>query len=93
MCVVAAKPYVKPLEKSYNVVQGQTIDVECVAVAFPQPEYTWYKNEDGEKKNMTYGPRLVIENSSKDDYGIYTCEASNMHGNTTSVTKIRVKGT
>ncbi|XP_015682491.1 carcinoembryonic antigen-related cell adhesion molecule 6-like, partial [Protobothrops mucrosquamatus] len=51
----------------------QTIILNCLAASYPGPQYTWYR--DGTV--MDRGPKLIIENFTESQAGIYVCEALN----------------
>ena len=88
-----ASPYVKPLDKSINIIQGGELRVECHAWGYPAPSYQWFRTADDESTTfVTEGPILNISSTTFNDYGVYTCNASNVFGVSNSTIRVRIKG-
>ncbi|KAF2980221.1 hypothetical protein EK904_014223 [Melospiza melodia maxima] len=76
--------------KSTGVPVGQKGILLCEASAVPSAEFQWYKDDkrlaEGQKglkvENKAFFSRLTFFNVSEQDYGNYTCVASNQLGNT-----------
>uniref|UniRef100_A0A673J5Z3 Ig-like domain-containing protein n=1 Tax=Sinocyclocheilus rhinocerous TaxID=307959 RepID=A0A673J5Z3_9TELE len=75
--VVNSPPYIKEVRSSETPV-GQTGVLHCEASAVPQPEFEWYRDE----RRSISGSRtlLVVANVTENDYGNYTCVATNRLG-------------
>jgi hypothetical protein len=87
-----SSPYVKPLDKSINIIQGGELRVECHAWGYPAPSYQWFRTADDESTTfVTEGPILNISSTTFDDYGVYTCNASNGFGFSNSTIRVRIK--
>nr|XP_025953112.1 protein CEPU-1 isoform X1 [Dromaius novaehollandiae] len=82
-------PYISDA-KSTGVPVGQKGILQCEASAVPSAEFQWYKDDkrlaEGQKglkvENEAFFSRLTFFNVSEQDYGNYTCVASNQLGNT-----------
>uniref|UniRef100_A0A8D2NM84 Neurotrimin n=1 Tax=Zosterops lateralis melanops TaxID=1220523 RepID=A0A8D2NM84_ZOSLA len=82
-------PYISDA-KSTGVPVGQKGILLCEASAVPSADFQWYKDDkrlaEGQKglkvENKPFFSRLTFFNVSEQDYGNYTCVASNQLGNT-----------
>ncbi|XP_065711581.1 protein CEPU-1 isoform X1 [Patagioenas fasciata] len=82
-------PYISDA-KSTGVPVGQKGILLCEASAVPSADFQWYKDDkrlaEGQKglkvENKAFFSRLTFFNVSEQDYGNYTCVASNLLGNT-----------
>uniref|UniRef100_A0A8C1QE99 Ig-like domain-containing protein n=1 Tax=Cyprinus carpio TaxID=7962 RepID=A0A8C1QE99_CYPCA len=76
--VVNYPPYIKEVRSSETPV-GQAGVLHCEASAVPQPEFEWYRDD---VSIQISGSRtlLVVANVTEDDYGNYTCVATNRLG-------------
>nr|XP_047919449.1 neurotrimin isoform X2 [Anser cygnoides] len=82
-------PYISDA-KSTGVPVGQKGILLCEASAVPSANFQWYKDDkrlaEGQKglkvENKAFFSRLTFFNVSEQDYGNYTCVASNQLGNT-----------
>ncbi|KGL83219.1 Protein CEPU-1, partial [Tinamus guttatus] len=82
-------PYISDA-KSTAVPVGQKGVLQCEASAVPSAEFQWFKDDkrlaQGQKglkvENEAFFSRLTFFNVSEQDYGNYTCVASNQLGNT-----------
>ncbi|KAM9114002.1 neurotrimin isoform 5-T6 [Pangshura tecta] len=82
-------PYISDA-KSIGVPVGQKGILQCEASAVPAAEFQWYKDDkrlvEGQKgvkvESKAFFSRLTFFNVSEQDYGNYTCVASNKLGNT-----------
>uniref|UniRef100_A0A493T9X7 Neurotrimin n=1 Tax=Anas platyrhynchos platyrhynchos TaxID=8840 RepID=A0A493T9X7_ANAPP len=85
----ADPPYISDA-KSTGVPVGQKGILLCEASAVPSADFQWYKDDkrlaEGQKglkvENKAFFSRLTFFNVSEQDYGNYTCVASNQLGNT-----------
>ncbi|NWQ81772.1 CEPU1 protein, partial [Columbina picui] len=85
----ADPPYISDA-KSTGVPVGQKGILLCEASAVPSADFQWYKDDkrlaEGQKglkvENKAFFSRLTFFNVSEQDYGNYTCVASNLLGNT-----------
>uniref|UniRef100_A0A3B4DG94 Ig-like domain-containing protein n=1 Tax=Pygocentrus nattereri TaxID=42514 RepID=A0A3B4DG94_PYGNA len=84
--VVNYPPFIK-LAKSSETQMGRLGVLQCDATAVPKPEFEWYR-DDKRLSNMQgitiqiVGTRtlLLVANVTEDDYGNYTCVATNRLG-------------
>ncbi|KAI7800309.1 limbic system-associated membrane protein precursor [Triplophysa rosa] len=79
-------PYIKAVRSSETPV-GHAGILHCEASAVPQPEFEWYRDDrrlsSSQSVNIQItGSRtlLVVANVTEDDYGNYTCVATNRLG-------------
>ncbi|KAG1927812.1 neuronal growth regulator [Pimephales promelas] len=84
--VVNYPPYIKEVRSSETPV-GQAGVLHCEASAVPQPEFEWFREERRLSSSQSIsiqivGSRtlLVVANVTEDDYGNYTCVATNRLG-------------
>ena len=78
-----------------TVVRGDLIVLNCLAIGYPPPTYSWYK--DGgrlspahDRFNIALNGSLVIENAQLDDSAHYRCSASNYLGKASSSARVQV---
>ncbi|XP_051520958.1 limbic system-associated membrane protein-like isoform X1 [Myxocyprinus asiaticus] len=84
--IVNYPPYIKEVHSSETAL-GHAGILHCEASAVPQPEFEWYRDDrrlsssQGVSIQIT-GSRtlLVVANVTEDDYGNYTCVATNRLG-------------
>ncbi|XP_072557451.1 limbic system-associated membrane protein isoform X1 [Paramormyrops kingsleyae] len=85
--VVNYPPFIKEAKSSETQV-GRLGVLQCDASAVPKPEFDWYR--DDKRLINTHGINiqifgsrtlLVVSNVTEDDYGNYTCVATNKLGN------------
>ncbi|KAM5180822.1 brother of CDO [Mantella aurantiaca] len=72
-----------PMAQTIIVTKGQSLFLECVASGMPPPRITWAKDgSDVLEQNKTRFllSNLLIESTSEEDSGTYTCTASNGMG-------------
>ncbi|XP_071042028.1 cell adhesion molecule Dscam2-like [Parasteatoda tepidariorum] len=68
-------------------VEGQKLEVTCLADGSPKPEITWTKQVDGRNENLAESVEnlrngsLIINNLKYQNAGEYICEAKNGIGN------------
>lgn len=89
--------FVEILPGQLKVLAGKTAVLNCCVKGKPVPEVVWMKNghELDEGDRMTtdfngYNCNLTINNISTDDEGRYSCEASNLHGRTSTYARLAV---
>ena len=89
------KPQITHRPLYTTVVRGDLIVLDCLAVGYPPPTYSWYK--DGgrlspahDRFNLALNGSLVIENAQLDDSAHYRCSASNYLGKASSSARIQV---
>ena len=78
------------------MVGGETLFATCRAIADPQAAFLWFRgdqllNNSNQSRiavsvlqlsdNMTTSSRLIVENVTSKDVGVYTCVAVNSLGN------------
>ncbi|XP_022241420.1 Down syndrome cell adhesion molecule-like protein 1 homolog [Limulus polyphemus] len=74
-----------------SVIQGRSVNIDCVVQGYPPPRITWMKASDGATKNFVplYNSQhyvifdngtLIIRNVAKENEGFYLCQASNNVG-------------
>lgn len=74
------------------------ITFECKVVGIPQPNITWYYNDEKIQEipkqvlieNDEGIQRLVLENVQIDQQGVYTCFAENCLGNMQTSSQLKV---
>ncbi|XP_041944092.1 leucine-rich repeat neuronal protein 1 [Alosa sapidissima] len=84
-----------------NLDIGMTVDLDCRAMAEPEPEIYWVTplgnkvmmDTVSEKYRLNNQGTLRISNIQVEDSGHYTCVAQNVEGKDTRVTALRVNGT
>ncbi|KAK7145079.1 hypothetical protein R3I94_011242 [Phoxinus phoxinus] len=84
-----------------NLDIGMTVDLDCRAMAEPEPEIYWVTPSGNKvmidtvsnKYQLSSTGTLRISHIQVDDSGHYTCVAQNTEGADTRVTAIRVNGT
>ncbi|XP_059415934.1 leucine-rich repeat neuronal protein 1-like [Carassius carassius] len=84
-----------------NLDIGMTVDLDCRAMAEPEPEIYWVTPSGNkvmidtvsDKYQLNSAGTLRIYHIQVDDSGHYTCVAQNTEGADTRVTTIRVNGT
>ncbi|KAF7199423.1 limbic system-associated membrane protein-like, partial [Nothobranchius furzeri] len=84
--VVNYTPTIKKTQSSETPV-GRMGMLQCEAVAMPTPEFEWYRDENRLSSNQGINiqilgmtTNLMFANVTEDDYGNYTCVASNRLG-------------
>ncbi|XP_068126997.1 brother of CDO isoform X2 [Hyperolius riggenbachi] len=84
----AARIIYPPMTQTIIVTKGQSLFLECVASGMPPPRITWAKDGTdviGQNKTRFLLSNLLIESTSEEDSGTYTCTASNGMGDGGSV--------
>ncbi|XP_075053536.1 brother of CDO isoform X2 [Mixophyes fleayi] len=79
----AARIIYPPVAQTIIVTKGQSLILECVASGMPPPKITWAKDGSdvsGHNKTRFLLSNLLIEATSEEDSGTYTCTASNGMG-------------
>ncbi|XP_018429854.1 PREDICTED: brother of CDO [Nanorana parkeri] len=72
-----------PVAQTIIVTKGQSLFLECVASGMPPPRITWAKDGSDiieQNKTRFLLSNLLIESTSEEDSGTYTCTASNGMG-------------
>lgn len=75
------------LEETFYVQSGADLDLSCSALGQPKPRISWKKNM---VKFNVKDKGLTLRKVSKKDEGVYTCRASNEHGDVTKSFVIHV---
>ncbi|KAL1110582.1 hypothetical protein AAG570_008110 [Ranatra chinensis] len=94
--VLSLKPNFKkrPLEPETYAGEGGNVTINCNPEAAPQPKFMWKKDNiligSGGRRRILDNGNLVISPVSRDDEGIYTCNAQNMYGSDESKGKLIV---
>ncbi|XP_074856177.1 brother of CDO isoform X3 [Carettochelys insculpta] len=76
----AARIIYPPEAQTIIVTKGQSLILECVASGIPPPRVTWAKNGSsisGYNKTRFLLSNLLIDATSEDDSGTYSCTADN----------------
>ncbi|CAG5124615.1 unnamed protein product [Candidula unifasciata] len=105
--VYSAAPLVLDMAKSKNVIEGDTLHLECLVKGYPPANITWLKNDDiivvnrsqmdrgriiTEPYNNFNDARLIIKSTTDADAGNYTCLATDRNGRTSAkFIRVRVK--
>lgn len=96
----SAPEFIKRLPATEEVEEGSTVTFSCKVAGFPEPNITWYKDDDvietesrAKIESEESGVHSIkIADVSKCDAGIYTIQASNLEGSSKSMLYISVKG-
>ncbi|XP_063219696.1 contactin isoform X2 [Bacillus rossius redtenbacheri] len=84
--VLSLKPSFKkhPLEAETYAAEGGNITLFCNPEAAPRPKFIWKKDGNvigaGGRRRILENGNLIISPVSRDDEGVYTCNAQNMYG-------------
>ncbi|XP_071995065.1 brother of CDO isoform X2 [Engystomops pustulosus] len=76
----AARIIYPPVAQTIIVTKGQSLILECVAGGMPPPKVSWAKDGSdvsGQNKTRFLLTNLLIEATSEEDSGMYTCTATN----------------
>ncbi|XP_044138378.1 basement membrane-specific heparan sulfate proteoglycan core protein isoform X4 [Bufo gargarizans] len=77
----SAAPLVRIEPSSDNVLEGQTVELNCVVASYPQATVTWHRPGHPLSPNhQVYGSRLRILQASSADSGEYICRVTNGGG-------------
>jgi len=100
------RPYVKPFEKSKNMIEEDPLQLECKGYGFPIPVVEWFTKgqllvqEDRvtlkdtpaqQESSVMVNGTIRITNMGFDDAGDYECVASNVYGNSNATISVKVK--
>ncbi|XP_061602152.1 neuroplastin b [Cololabis saira] len=101
---VKAKPDVTGHKRSENKNEGENAMLYCKSVGYPHPTWTWRKVDGKSYKDIdnstgrffitnrdNYTELNIIDLDINTDPGLYECNATNMIGNTTESTILRVR--
>ncbi|XP_066907076.1 contactin [Halyomorpha halys] len=73
-----------PLEPETYAGEGGNVTIKCDPEAAPRPKFKWIKDGNvigsGGRRKILENGNLIIAPVSRDDDGMYTCIAENMHG-------------
>lgn len=81
-----------------EIEEGEKVELKCTVVGLPKPEVTWMRNgivvqidntHFFKKEDETGKQTLIIANINKEDFGTYTCVASNSVGTAEIAGKIK----
>uniref|UniRef100_A0A8C7BYP0 Basement membrane-specific heparan sulfate proteoglycan core protein n=1 Tax=Neovison vison TaxID=452646 RepID=A0A8C7BYP0_NEOVI len=76
--VPSVSPPIRIESSSPTVVEGQTLDLNCVVAGQPQATITWYKRGGSlPAQHQAHGSRLRLNHMSVADSGEYVCRANN----------------
>lgn len=90
----------EPEYENTQVIQGNTLRIQCAVNSYPTPTITWYK-DDEELTEGDFGERLRIHQDGRElelaeveegDAGRYTCVARNLAGEAEKITDVEVIG-
>ena len=75
-------------DRNLSVVIGGKIVIDCPVSGTPQPEVTWFKDNEPISPEVNiqlydYNRRLEVQTKHVSDAGLYTCIGTNDAGNTT----------
>ena len=83
------RPEVKVSGASNLIREGDAVTLTCkITQGQPQPQITWFKNNSFKGHNMS----LSFNKITKEDAGLYTCEAKNRGGISAGNLYISVNG-
>ena len=63
--------------KSYNVTEGNDMDLSCRSDSRPPPVVTWFKTGGLSHSAYPHDQHLTISNANRTEAGTYTCTAAN----------------
>ncbi|XP_072011491.1 basement membrane-specific heparan sulfate proteoglycan core protein isoform X5 [Engystomops pustulosus] len=87
----AVVPPVRIDKVSDNLLEGQTVELNCVVAAYPQAVVTWHRpGRPLSPNHQVYGSQLRILQASSDDSGEYICRVSNGAGTQQASIIIRI---
>ncbi|XP_052873091.1 protein sidekick [Anopheles cruzii] len=69
----------QPSSSGSIVNEGRTKILQCHALGYPQPNYRWLKN-GVPVGNFSHSQYLKIQNITREDTGLYQCQAENQAG-------------
>ncbi|ELW68518.1 Basement membrane-specific heparan sulfate proteoglycan core protein [Tupaia chinensis] len=76
--VPSVSPPIRIESSSPTVVEGQTLDLNCVVAGQPQASITWYKRGGSlPSRHQAHGSHLRLHHMSVADSGEYVCRANN----------------
>ncbi|KAG9482678.1 hypothetical protein GDO78_011370 [Eleutherodactylus coqui] len=76
-----AAPLLRIEPSSDNMLEGQTVELNCVVASYPQAAVTWHRpGRPLSPNHQVYGSRLRILQASSDDSGEYICRVTNGAG-------------
>ncbi|XP_077986992.1 hemicentin-1-like [Glandiceps talaboti] len=93
---VGSKPSIRepPLDAPVDI--GSNLTLPCVALGYPQPVTTWYKEdgslEDNDRISVTESGSLSIRHLQLEDEGTYVCVVTNQFGTEEVSAYIRITG-
>ncbi|KAJ8966839.1 hypothetical protein NQ317_003021 [Molorchus minor] len=75
---------------------GSTIELPCHVIGYPEPQVNWYKDGTpiypSERLLISDAHTLTILQATKDDSGIYQCEATNAYSTASSSLELFIEG-
>ena len=76
-CLFKVRPVVSVLGSSNLIREGDTVNLTCKIIqGRPKPQITWLKNNLSKGHSVS----LSFNNITKEEAGLYTCEAKNRGG-------------
>ncbi|XP_053321867.1 ADAMTS-like protein 1 [Spea bombifrons] len=76
-----------------KTVQGTNVTIHCQVAGLPEAEVSWYRNKSRlHPASHVSDSYLSIGNVTELDQGLYTCRASNVHGEVSESTQLHVTG-
>uniref|UniRef100_A0A1I7RWJ2 Down syndrome cell adhesion molecule-like protein Dscam2 n=1 Tax=Bursaphelenchus xylophilus TaxID=6326 RepID=A0A1I7RWJ2_BURXY len=94
--VIAAPRFGNAVNKSYTVIEGDSLDIVCPVEANPTPTIEWLRNGvdiDFSSSKFHVSPnakKLKLTNATLSDAGKYVCRASNVAGSNDIDLSVRV---
>uniref|UniRef100_A0A915PMF1 Ig-like domain-containing protein n=1 Tax=Setaria digitata TaxID=48799 RepID=A0A915PMF1_9BILA len=81
-----------------TVIEGESVFLDCIVVAVPEPKIVWYKDEEAIKESERIELQfegdhcsLKVKNTQMSDAGLYTIKATNSVGETTNFCRLTVQ--
>ncbi|XP_029464601.1 ADAMTS-like protein 1 isoform X2 [Rhinatrema bivittatum] len=76
-----------------TTIKGANVTISCLVAGLPEAEVTWYRN----KTKLAPAPHqhdgsLLLANVTLSDQGLYSCRATNHHGEVTETTQLWILG-
>ena len=95
--ICSAPPTISPL-LNQTVLEGTDVIFHCSVIADPAPTFQWYfdnillVNTSAKYSILSVAGHLHVLNVSYDDIGLYSCNASNIHGWDSAESYLEVQG-
>jgi hypothetical protein len=93
--IIAEPPEIQdPPENETKVVEGESVEINCVTFGAPRPQVIWRKNNQlvtGGRFTIKPDGTLFLMSSTVADSGVYECIATNKYGSASAKGMLSVK--